>query len=350
MTITKRQNGGYLVSIGSRDKRFRRVCKTLEEAKAVEAAEEAVRAKQRLADIVGSTVITQKAIVPEVTLLDLWKRTKQIKWTSDSGVQAANAYRCIEILGPNNSVLNITQKVLNDLVETLYRQGNSGSTINRKLSSLSMMLKVAEEDGVLQHTFRMPRQREGQNRKRVFLPKEEQQMYRVCDKLGFETLKDYIAFTLDTGFRRSESLNIHSDDIQIMRIEGETVGMARLHDGETKSGKGRTVPLTPRALEIAIRRRGHGKIFFDYSAYLLRRQWEALRAAMRMSDDPGFVIHALRHTCLTRLGEAGKSAVFIQKWAGHSSIMVSQQYVHVGLDFLKSGVDALTNAAKFMDT
>ena len=30
--------------------------------------------------------------------------------------------------------------------------------------------------------------------------------------------------------------------------------------------------------------------------------------------------------------------------------MVSQQYVHVGLDFLKSGVDALTNAAKFMDT
>ena len=71
MTITKRQNGGYLVSIGSRDKRFRRVCKTLEEAKAVEAAEEAVRAKQRLADIVGSTVITQKAVVSEVTLLEL---------------------------------------------------------------------------------------------------------------------------------------------------------------------------------------------------------------------------------------------------------------------------------------
>ncbi|MFL6212935.1 MAG: tyrosine-type recombinase/integrase [Blastocatellia bacterium] len=41
-----------------------------------------------------------------------------------------------------------------------------------------------------------------------------------------------------------------------------------------------------------------------------------------------FVIHSLRHTMLTRLGEAGVDAFTIMKIAGHSSIAVSQHYVH----------------------
>jgi integrase len=44
--------------------------------------------------------------------------------------------------------------------------------------------------------------------------------------------------------------------------------------------------------------------------------------------DPEFVIHSLRHTFLTRLGEAGADAFTIMKLAGHSSITMSQRYVH----------------------
>jgi integrase len=36
----------------------------------------------------------------------------------------------------------------------------------------------------------------------------------------------------------------------------------------------------------------------------------------------------MRHTCLTRLGEAGTDAFTIMKLAGHSSVTVSQRYVH----------------------
>jgi integrase len=44
---------------------------------------------------------------------------------------------------------------------------------------------------------------------------------------------------------------------------------------------------------------------------------------------PGeFVLHTLRHTMLTRLGESGVDAFTIMKIAGHSSIIVSQRYVH----------------------
>src|SRR5271165_6201923 len=44
---------------------------------------------------------------------------------------------------------------------------------------------------------------------------------------------------------------------------------------------------------------------------------------------PGdFVMHSLRHTMLTRLGESGVDAFTIMRIAGHSSIVVSQRYIH----------------------
>jgi integrase/recombinase XerD len=41
-----------------------------------------------------------------------------------------------------------------------------------------------------------------------------------------------------------------------------------------------------------------------------------------------FVLHSLRHTFGTRLGESGADAFTIMKLMGHSSVTVSQRYVH----------------------
>jgi integrase len=41
-----------------------------------------------------------------------------------------------------------------------------------------------------------------------------------------------------------------------------------------------------------------------------------------------FVLHSLRHTFCTRLGEAGAEAFLIQRLAGHHSVTVSERYVH----------------------
>jgi integrase len=51
-----------------------------------------------------------------------------------------------------------------------------------------------------------------------------------------------------------------------------------------------------------------------------------VRTALKLSAD--FVLHSLRHTMLTRLGESGADAVTIMRIAGHSSVTVSQRYVH----------------------
>lgn len=59
-----------------------------------------------------------------------------------------------------------------------------------------------------------------------------------------------------------------------------------------------------------------------------------------LSDE--FVIHSLRHTVLTRLGESGAEAFTIMRIAGHSSSTVSEGYVH-------PSPESLENAIKRMD-
>ena len=50
------------------------------------------------------------------------------------------------------------------------------------------------------------------------------------------------------------------------------------------------------------------------------------RLLVRLPDD--FVLHSVRHTMLTRVGEAGADAFTIMRIAGHSTVTVSQRYVH----------------------
>ena len=54
-----------------------------------------------------------------------------------------------------------------------------------------------------------------------------------------------------------------------------------------------------------------------------------------------FVIHSTRHTCLTRLGEAGADAFTMMKLAGHSSVTVSQRYVHPTPEAVERAFDRL---------
>jgi integrase len=54
-----------------------------------------------------------------------------------------------------------------------------------------------------------------------------------------------------------------------------------------------------------------------------------------------FVIHSLRHTFLTGLGESGAEALTIMKLAGHSSIAMSQRYVHPTPEAMERAMERL---------
>lgn len=68
-------------------------------------------------------------------------------------------------------------------------------------------------------------------------------------------------------------------------------------------------------------------------------QHEHVREALKVPKD--FVIHSLRHTMLTRLGEAGADAFTIMRIAGHSSVTASQRYVHPTRESLERAFDRL---------
>jgi hypothetical protein len=59
-----------------------------------------------------------------------------------------------------------------------------------------------------------------------------------------------------------------------------------------------------------------------------------------------FVMHSLRHTMLTRLGESGVDAFTIMRIAGHSSIVVSQRYIHPTPETVECAFERLQLSAK----
>ena len=56
---------------------------------------------------------------------------------------------------------------------------------------------------------------------------------------------------------------------------------------------------------------------------------------------PDFVLHSFRHASGTRLGETGADAFTIMRLMGHSTVTVSQRYVHPSPETIESAVSRL---------
>jgi integrase len=137
-------------------------------------------------------------------------------------------------------------------------------------------------------------------------------------------------------------------DVALVPGRGKKFGYVQIRAGKTKNAK-RTVSLTARACAVLKRRletvavnelvfpgRSLNKPLVTTS---LAHQHSAVRASLKLPED--FVIHSLRHTFLTRLGEAGADAFTIMRIAGHSSVVVSQRYVHPSDDAMEAAFERL---------
>lgn len=71
---------------------------------------------------------------------------------------------------------------------------------------------------------------------------------------------------------------------------------------------------------------------------------ERTREVLEMSTE--FVPHSFRHTLGTRLGESGADAFTIMRIMGHSSITVSQRYVHPTAGTMENAILGLERAAE----
>lgn len=320
----------FEASVGSRGNRWRKLFNTRQEAEIAELEEKLRRKSQPKAKtlVVGP---------PRKTLKEACDRTFFLHWKGQPSewTNVTNSSAVLAELGPGRMVSDVTSDSIVSMVKSLERQGNTGSTINKKLSCLSMILKTAREQwpGSVPVMPVIPRRKEGAHRVRWMDEKEEARVLEACNILGFKDLHDYIVVAIDTGLRRGELLRFQVNDYYNT--------MLHLYDGETKSGKGRNVPATARVHDIIESRRGYRYLFEGFDQSTLRSQWAQIKIHLGLADDPQFVVHMLRHTCASRLVQRGVPLKVVQEWMGHSTINTTMRYAHLSPTSLDIGRQAL---------
>ncbi|MDD6180549.1 MAG: tyrosine-type recombinase/integrase [Desulfovibrionaceae bacterium] len=260
------------------------------------------------------------------TLATALERTIPLLWAGKGCERTAviNAKSAVAFFGPDTSLADIDLEWIDEYVDALLAQGNSGSTVNRKLSALSSMLRVAFERGKIEHLPKMPRRKEGEHRIRFLSVEEEARLlHYMRDVLGRADHADAVEVLLYTGVRCGELWRLETRDIDLER------GTMTLW--KTKNGRPRTIPIVARIRPIIERRMvcaKEGKIFPEGSHSWLRTVWDKARLDLGYAEDSQFVPHMLRHTCATRLAQRGISMPIIKEWMGHTTIQTTARYAH----------------------
>jgi len=170
-----------------------------------------------------------------------------------------------------------------------------------------------------------------------------------------QPLKDVAILILETGVRPGEAANLQWADVYLQPAVHAELGYIAVRKGKSKNAK-RNLSLTARAAEKLKARKATVKSPWVFPGdspdapilgTSLDHQHTDVRDNLKLYKD--FVVHSLRHTMLTRLGEAGAEAFTIMRIAGHSSVTVSQRYVHPTPESMERAFDRLEelNAAKF---
>lgn len=329
MPIYKR-GAKWLVSVGSGSERYRESFTDYAQALMEEQKQKLIRSG--VIDL-PEQFKSKENSVP--TLEDAYKLTVKDVWSqrkSDHGIKCANVV--LKLLGKSTPVTSINTSMIREMVDELEdERGLAGSSVNARLSALSMMLKTAADEGWIETMPRIKRRSPGDHRIRWIDNKEELQLLNACTTFGFPALRDFVVVAIDTGFRRMELLNFESKQYRN--------GMLHLHPDETKTSKARSIPATSRVHEILMARKHKDRVFDDLTVNTLRNQWAQVREYLGKTNDPQYVVHMLRHTCASRLAMQDKSAQFIQAWMGHATPLTTARYMHLAPGKLKEGKEAL---------
>jgi integrase len=316
MTITKRRSG-YQASVLINSQRLRKQfeSKELAEAWALECKANHLRGR----DVSNS--VTEGARTWE----ELRKLTHARFWKDTKGEQTSflNSTSVVKFFGELTSVDCIRADKIDAYVSFLQDSGNSNGTINRKLAALSKMLKFAVEHDWMAKAPVIHRKKEYEGRIRWVTKDEERTLLRTLLELNEPFVHDFCMFLVDTGCRVSEGLGLKWVDIT---EQGKTCTF-----WDTKSNKARTIPVTARVWNMLNLTQGNGMPgpFTRIDQTIFNKVWNKAKDRMGLQDDDQFVPHCLRHTCASRLVQAGIQLLAVKEFLGHKSIQVTLRYAHL---------------------
>lgn len=260
-----------------------------------------------------------KIVIP-LSLAILLERYADTLW--EAGSHKSNVIAFVSELDDlllGQTFETFTQEMVDRLIGELRKRGNSNATINRKMAALSKLLRKAFKMGDVHSLPEFKRQKEKSGRIR-FLEYDEEDRLFAAIRLRDPHYYHLCLFLVDTGARLGEGIGLRWNDIYENRA---TFWI-------TKSGRSRTVPLTPRALEAIEANRGQPNgPFASIDQQRFRAIWNSAKDDVALSHDPDVVPHVLRHTCASRLVRGGIDIRRVQMWLGHQTLQMTMRYAHL---------------------
>ena len=231
-----------------------------------------------------------------------------------------------------------------------YGRPMTAASVNRELATLRRLLRLAHEWRIIDRVPRIRLLRGERNREFILGHKAESQYLDAAP----QPLRDVAVLILETGLRPGEAVSLAWPDVHLEPAVHAKRGYIHIRGGKSKNAT-RNLSLTACAAEMLAGRQAQACSQFVFPGdspeapilvTSLDHQHAGLRTALKLASE--FVLHSLRHTALTRLGEAGADPFTIMRIAGHSSVTVSQRYVHPTPENLERAFERLQelNAVK----
>lgn len=303
---------------------------TKKEAKQVEGNE-----RQKL---LNEASITPQERAAKMTLVDAIEQVYEHKWKKNNK-RSTDAYRqalrIVDIIG-NVALAKIDDHVVRDLITKLEKTNVTGATINRYLAGLKTILRFNRQPW--QH-IALRKERKG--RIRVITKAEESTAISLLRNTKHSYRRPFypmvaylIEVLVDTGMRLSEVLDLKYQDIDFKS------GLISIW--YNKGDRPRSIPMTKRVTVIMKNLEEANAVKpFELTPYQSDKAWAWVRKEMGLEDDKEFILHALRHTCASRLVNKGVDLYVVKEWLGHSTIQITERYAHLAPHKLADAVTAL---------
>lgn len=317
MTISKQEDGRYLVDLrpqGRKGRRMRRLFDTRAEALRFERWAIRKYNDKEWLDGGGQDKRTLKE------LIDAWWKYHGQSLKSGVPMRQELDRLCYELSNP--MAKDITKAMFTEYRANRLLSGLSPVTINREQSLLSGVFTALIKAGQLLQNNPLSKLPKIKITEREMTFLTEEQIQQLLSSLHGDDLM-LAKFALSTGARWDEAAQL--DRSQVIKYKAIFT--------ETKGGKNRAVPISTELYDEITKKRKSGKLFPNVSYMAFR---STLKDLFDLPD--GQATHVLRHTFASHFMMNGGNILTLQKILGHALVSQTMTYAHLSPDYLNDAV------------
>lgn len=236
---------------------------------------------------------------------------------------------------------------LNEYLALLDRQGLSGSSRRRKVSSFKSFFEFLYQSGLMKTNIAM----------QIIAPKKETKLPRVLNEAEYQRLQLSVAneprdaaiieLLLQSGIRLSELANLTVNDIELpSKISQDQGNVGVLYVRNGKGGKSRVLTLNFKACRAI---KNWLKVRPDYGIPALfpskfRQpttaggfQW-LVKKCFKEAGIENAHVHSIRHSFATHMVRKGTNLRVVQEMLGHTDLKTTSVYVSLARELMNKEI------------